>query len=248
MLDHASDPVRWEKHVAKQVTIWQVRHGDQADQTECPLPANWRGLTVAFSRLHGAGGDDVAQELGTLLNWPVYDRELVDFIAQNAHVRSRVVESFDEKKKSEIETWLQTTFSHEMMGIDRYGKHLLTVLATLTEHGQAILIGRGSTCILKPEQGLRVLISGPIQWRAERLAQKRGLSTKEAMAIIQKVDGERMAFVQKYFHRNPNDPDQYDLVINTCHFSAGQAARIILTALEQKAGAPYPGAIDSEQT
>jgi len=239
MPDHSLDPVRWEKHVAKQVTIWQVRKGERSDADKSQPPTSWNRFCVAVSRLHGAGGDDVAHELGCLLHWPVYDRELVHFIAENAHVRSQVVESFDEKRRSEIETWLQTTFSHEMLGIDRYGKHLLAVLATLSEHGQAILVGRGSPFILKPEQGVRVLISAPQSWRGEQMAQKRGISHKEALSIIHKVDSDRLAFSQKYFHRNPDDPEHYDLVINTQQFTPAQAARVILAAMEQKAGAPF---------
>ncbi|NLP09272.1 cytidylate kinase-like family protein, partial [bacterium] len=231
---------RWEKHVAKQVTMWRVRHSEKAAGKEPRLPAQWAGLSVAFSRMHGAGGDDVAQALSGLLNWPVYDRELVDFIAQNAHVRSQVVESFDEKKKGEIETWLQTMLSREHLDIDRYGKHLLAVLAAFAEHGQAILIGRGSVFVLKPQQGVRVLIHAPLQWRSHRLAQRRTISPREAQAIVQKVDQERLAFVKKYFNRDPNDPDHYDLMINTAHFSPLQAAQLILAALEQKAGSPYP--------
>ncbi len=247
MPDRNSDPIRWEKHVAKQVTMWRVRHFEKAADREPRLPAQWQGLSVAFSRRHGAGGDDVAQALGGLLNWPVYDRELVDFIAQNAHVRSQVVESFDEKKKGEIETWLQTALSGGHLDIDRYGKHLLAVLAAFAEHGQAILIGRGSVFVLKPQQGVRVLISAPLQWRSHRLAQRRAISPREAQAVIQRVDQERLAFVKKYFNRDPNDPDHYDLVINAAYFSHLQAAQLILAALEQKAGAPYPLSADLDQ-
>jgi len=60
MPDRTSDPIRWEKHVAKQVTMWRVRHFEKATDREPRLPARWQGLSVAFSRLHGAGGDDVA--------------------------------------------------------------------------------------------------------------------------------------------------------------------------------------------
>ncbi len=247
MLDRTSDPIRWEKHAAKQVTIWRVRHSEKAGDGETRLPAEWAGLSVAFSRMHGAGGDDVAQALGGLLNWPVYDRELVDFIAQNAHVRSQVVESFDEKKKGEIEAWLQTALSSGHLDIDRYGKHLLAVLAAFAEKGQAILIGRGSVFVLKPQQGVRVLISAPLQWRSRRLAQRRTITPREAEAIIQKVDQERLAFVRKYFNRDPNDPDHYDLVINAAHFTHLQAARLILAALEQKAGSPYPPSADLDE-
>lgn len=101
--------------------------------------------------------------------------------------------------------------------------------------------------VLKPQQGVRVLISAPLQWRSHRLAQRRTISPGEAQAIIQRVDQERLAFVKKYFNRDPNEPDHYDLVINAAHFSHLQAAQLILAALEQKAGLPYPLSTDLDQ-
>jgi cytidylate kinase len=192
-----------------------------------------------FSRQHGAGGDDVAHALGEELQWPVYDREIVEYIAQTAHVRSQIIESFDERKQSEIDNWIKTLLSSGSMAIDQYLKHLLHVLVSIAEHGQAIMIGRGSPFVVKSAHGVRVLVTAPLQWRAQRLAQRRGITTKEALAVINKVDGERMAFVQRYFHRDPNDCALYDLVINTEHLAPEQASRIILTALEQRAGSHF---------
>jgi cytidylate kinase len=236
MLTHTKEPLHWDKLVSKQVGVWQVQRQPSQNLHYGAASGPWSRLVVLFSRQHGAGGDDVAHALGEELQWPVYDREIVDYIAQTAHVRSQIVESFDERKQSEIDNWIKTLLDSGSLAIDQYLKHLLHVLVSIAEHGQAILIGRGSPFVVKSVYGIRVLITAPLHWRAQRLAQKRGISNKEALAVIHKVDGERMAFIQRYFHRDPNDGALYDLVLNTEHLAPEQASRIILTTLEQRAG------------
>lgn len=241
MLTHTQDPVHWDKLVSKQIGVWQVQRQPGRDRHYEALAGPWAKLVVVFSRQHGAGGDDVAHALGEALQWPVFDREIVEYIAQTAHVRSQIIESFDERKQSEIDNWIKTLLSSGSLAIDQYLKHLVHVLVSLAEHGQAILIGRGSPFVVKSVHAVRVLVTAPLQQRALRLAQKRGISNREALALIQKVDGERLAFARRYFHRDPNDCELYDLVLNTEHLSPPQASNVILSALEQRAGSHLPG-------
>ena len=170
----------------------------------------------------------------------MYDRELVEYIAQTAHVRRRVVESLDEHRRSETENWMQTLLDRGALGTDKYLKHLVTVLLTIAEHGQSIIIGRGGNFVLTEVNVLRVLITAPLEWRATQIAEKRDISSKEAKKIIAEVDGDRSAYLQHYFHRDANDPTAYDLVLNVEHLSIRAAAQTIVAAMEQRLGAPRP--------
>jgi cytidylate kinase len=77
-----------------------------------------------------------------------------------------------------------------------------------------------------------------------------------ARARVQERDRARDRYIQTQFHRKPDDPDLYDLVINTAVFSLDGAVDLICQALENKASrlgvpveelgpaaglAPYPG-------
>ena len=63
-------------------------------------------LTVAISRECGAGGTEVARQVGSRLNWPVYDRVLLERVASDAGVRTELLESLDEKHQSAFAEWL----------------------------------------------------------------------------------------------------------------------------------------------
>jgi len=239
MLQNENQHIKWDRLVGNQVVLWQVKQ-KLKEQRGQPKDSPWGQSFITISRTHGAGGDEIASEIGKILDWQVYDRELVEYIAETANVRQRVVESLDERKQSEVENWMQTLLSHQMLGTDKYLKHLVSVLLAIAEQGQSIIIGRGANFVLNSKRGIRVFITAPLQWRAEQLARKHHISQKEAKRIIQKVDGDRLAYIKRYFHSDANDPTAYDLVLNVMNMTRGCAARIIISALAQRLGSANP--------
>jgi len=229
------DPVHWERLAVSRIVPWEVaKHHPGAGEEAERQP----GMNVALSRTHGAGGDSVAEALGQLIQWPVYDRQLVDFIAENARVRDRVVATLDEKKQSEMENWVQTLFDRSALATDKYLKHLLKVLTSIFSHGQAIVVGRGGHFVADPRSTLRVLVTAPLPWRVQAIMAKRGVDKKAAQKIVTEVDKSRAAFIKRYFHKDPDDLAAFDLVINSEQTTPDQAAQILRCALEQRTGRP----------
>src|SRR5579862_3626482 len=68
------------------------------------------GMTVAISRESGAWGGAVAREVGAQLDWPVYDRELLDKISEESGLQTELVESLDERESSRAAEWLRSLF------------------------------------------------------------------------------------------------------------------------------------------
>jgi hypothetical protein len=60
-------------------------HGYQGDRgPAAPPPAVPTGLTVALSREAGARGGTIGRRVGRKLGWPVYDQELLEYMAHNS--------------------------------------------------------------------------------------------------------------------------------------------------------------------
>ncbi|HOT97537.1 MAG TPA: cytidylate kinase-like family protein [bacterium] len=237
MLHEHVDPVHWEKLVVSRIAPLEAAKLHAKPREEADI---WHRMNVTISRTHGAGGDHVAEALGKITGWPVYDRQLVDFIAENARVRDRVVATLDERKLSETENWVQTLFDPAALATDKYLKHLLKVLTSIFAHGQAIVVGRGGHFVADPRHALRVLVTAPLEWRLQAIMEKRHIDKKAARKIVEEVDQSRAAFIKRYFHRDAGECAAFDLVINSEGMPPEPAARIILCALEQRAGAPFP--------
>lgn len=190
--------------------------------------------TITISRESGAGGSTVAREVGRLLDWPVYDRELLERIAEQARLRMELVESLDEKRSHWFTELIESFSTAPPMTGAAYARHLVETVLALAAHGHCVIVGRGSPLIVPAAQSLRVRFVASLDDRAERIGVQRGISKAEAIERIRLIDGHRDGFVKDYFHHVVGDPHDYDLVINTSRFSVEHSARLVVEALHDR--------------
>src|SRR5262249_39564776 len=118
-----------------------------------------------------------------------------------------------------------------------------TALA-LSRLGRCVLVGRGGAHILPHDTTLRVRLVAPREHRIAEAARRRGLPPDEAARYVDATDRDRTAFVKAHFHRDPTDPSQYDLLLNTARWSVSECAEMIVEAvrrLERHPGAAREG-------
>ena len=118
--------------------------------------------------------------------------------------------------------------------------YLDTVSAIITElaaNGRIVILGRGSQMILADlPRALHVLTVAPKELRYQRFAEREGIDADAAKRRVDENDRAREAFYKKFWKVDVQDPRQYDLTIDTSHFTLDQAAELIATAVRVKAG------------
>jgi len=234
MTTKQNEQLNWDKLVKSQVAIWEIKQKIQTRRLSVSSNSTLNKSVITISRTHGAGGDNIAKEIANLLNWQIYDKELVEYIAQTCHIRNSIVECFDERKLNQTHNWVHTLLDKQVLGIEKYFRLLHDVIVTIAEQGQAIIIGRGSNLIVDPQKSLRIMITASFSWRVNKIAETKGLPIKEAKKVVSIVDSNRYAFVERYFHRSANDLTAYDLVLNVENLSPQIAAKMIINCLEIK--------------
>jgi cytidylate kinase len=193
-----------------------------------PIPPPF---TIALSDEAGANGPAVAYALGERLGWQVYDHELVDWIARETGVRADLLKEVDERRVGWLEESLQALLAGLSVSELTYVHHLGQTLLALASHGECVIVGRGAAQALPPATTLRVRLVGPLKDRVAAIQRHCGLSPDEAARWVKQRDRERSAFVKEHFHKDPTEPDQYDLLLNAFRFSAAECAEITGTAL-----------------
>jgi cytidylate kinase len=209
-----------------------VRSG-QHWQTQKEKPGSPPAFTIALSRQVGARGTSIAREVGARLGWLVYDRELLEQIAREMDVRVQLIQSVDEKQVGMIKELIESVMALPRVSQDVYIRHLLDTIFSLGSHGECIIVGRGAAQILPPTTTLRVRLVATLDDRITVMMEKLGVSREETVRHIELADRERVRFVQEHFHKDPTDPLQYDLVLNSSRFSNGECAELIILALRQ---------------
>jgi cytidylate kinase len=120
----------------------------------------------------------------------------------------------DEKKVN----WLADIFNGWIEG---HGFSQLTYVHRLhrlfeaeARQGNVVIVGRGARFVLPRRAGFSVRIIAPVDYRVQQVVLRQGLSSTDARAYVEQSDRERIAFLERYFHRDVSDPHIHDLVIN----------------------------------
>jgi len=198
-----------------------------------PLPPE-APRVITVSRQLGSGGRIVAEILSRRLGWSLWDRELVDAIAENTALARSLVERFDEKTVSDIEALVRSAMGEPELGGFMYKRQLTRVVFSIAKHGAAVILGRGANFLLP--KALNVRIEAAEETRIANMIRVEGLTHPEAVERIHLSDRERAAFTRKVFDRDIGDCRSYDIVIQADCFTPAQAAEVILAA----AGIRFP--------
>ena len=191
---------------------------------------------LTISRDHNCGAEEIARDLARGLGWRLYDRELVDRIAEDRRVGVGVIERLDEQALGDLQEWANQIFLPDYVGQTEYMRSLVHVILDVAREGNAVIVGRGAQFLLPEERRLAVRLVAPLAWRVESYAREFGIDEKEARRVIEVEDERRRSFVEHNFHRDAGDAHHYDLVIDTRSIPRETVKSIILQALRARSG------------
>jgi len=215
------------KAVERQMRNWELGRAQRVDTPDPKRRAVEPFITL--SRSVGADGGEIAALLGRELDWPVFDKELLDAMAGDDAVRRRIYASMDERDVGWCEEALRSLVAGQFARNDYFHRLTETVLS-LARQGRGIFLGRGADLILPRGVGLRVRLIAPRAACVERFAREHDLDRDEAAADVERRENERDEFIRRHFHVDPNDPARYDLTINLERFASRSVVSTILTA------------------
>ncbi|GMV44075.1 MAG: hypothetical protein AMXMBFR64_57910 [Myxococcales bacterium] len=215
--------------VERRVREWEAR------QTLAGQPTPIHPV-ITISRLCGAGGLAIGQAVAERLDFALYDKQIVEGIAQNARVLGAVVESVDERTRNAIEAGIAEILTGSRMSYDEYLSQLSRVVLTLVRHGRAVLVGRGAHHIVEPRARLAVRVVAPLDLRIKRRVSLTGVEWDEAAREVERTDKGRSDFIRRHFQADDHDPLNYDLTVNTAQFSIEQAADLVVQTFRARFG------------
>lgn len=225
-MNKINDHVSLESILSREINYWQNSRTNAEPAKTAPV-----NITLSFD--HGTKINELADRLGKTLNWKVYDRELVDYIASNTNVRKEIIKSFDEQGRSQIELIISTIFNNQTLSSEKYFRYLVDTITSLSQHGSAIFLGRGSHVIVPSNRALKIrLVENPDD-RIKNLMTV-NINKNEAGKDIKAAANKKSAFLERYFLQKKEDMSFYDLIINMSNFTMEMAEAVILTALESK--------------
>ena len=181
---------------------------------------------ITISRQLGSLGDEVGQAVAGRLNFGLVSREVINQAASRAHAPEVALATIDDLGLLDIRPSQKDRRA--------YQQAVKKVMQELAEAGKIVIIGRAGQVILKDHPNvLHVKVIAPAELRAERLALQQEISIESARAQIEASDNARRNYLRRYYRVRWDDPDLYDLIVNTTRLDPEEAACLICQALSQ---------------
>ena len=197
-------------------------------------PTSGAAPCIALSRLPRSGAAELGHMVADKLEFGFFGIEIVEQIARELGIQRQMIALLDEHVRNVIDRYVADSFRRKAVTESTYLRQLLRTLTTLGEGGGAVILGRGSPYVLRPERTLRVLVVASTPHRLARLAAEAKLGEKEAAELLEREDAERREFIGHHFGVNPDDPTLYDLVVNSETLGLDAASALVVDALRSK--------------
>lgn len=195
---------------------------------------------ITISRQFGSEGMAIARQVAQTLGYHVADEEVMEWA-----LRQYGLIQFEEVFERAPSFWdlFDEQFILTADMLDR-------VIKALAQHGNIVIIGRGSYA---PLQGLadvvNVRIQAPRPVRVQRMRERLAISQAEAETRVVEEDRVQAGFIEKAYKVRCDDATPFDLVIDTGHmtpdFASGLIVEAVRARLEQPPGeAPMAAAFE----
>lgn len=193
-------------------------------------------LVITVSRDYGALGETIAANLGRRLGIKVYDKEILDQVAERAGAGRYTFDACDEQPSAGLSEFVYGLVSGTAATLQDYRTHLCEVVDNLAR-GEAIIIGRAGHLILADKKVFRLRIVGSKLICARRIAEEFAVPFEAAAHTVHEINNKRHQSVRDLFRGSIagyslETAKNFDLVINTDHISADAATEIVLFSLK----------------
>ncbi len=220
-----------EAQIAAQIEKWRKRAAAPEPEKAPPF--------ITISRQFGCGAYPVAEAIAAKLMardgggrpWAVYDKALVEKIADDHQLSEKLVANLSVKMRTEMEESALGLLKHFTPELKIY-RLTVSTIRTLASLGGVIIVGRGGALLTKDlPGGLHVRLIAPLEWRMEQTMKEMDQNRGAAKDIVTKMDDERAAFLKKYLSADSNDPNNYQLILNMAKLTTEQMVDCVTGAV-----------------
>lgn len=176
--------------------------------------------TITISRQMGSRGGEVARLVAELLGYRLVWRDLINQAARRSGAPEVALAAIDELGL--------LGFCPSPKACLAYRQAVQQVMEELAAEGNAVIVGRAGQAILSGRPAvLHVRVIAPSSVRAGRVALQKEVTLECAQAQIEASDRYRRNYLRRFYKIRWDDPDLYDLTLNTARLTPAAAAQLV---------------------
>jgi cytidylate kinase len=180
---------------------------------------------ITISRQLGSRGDEIVALLAEHEGYHCLNKELIEERFARDGISLVSVERYDERSPH--------FFRHFSRDKNTYLHFLKATMYECARDGHAVILGRGGHLVLGDLPGvLSVRFIASRSARVQRVMKRSGVSEEEALEMISHSDSERTGFHRFFFASDWENPDSYDLVLNSEQFDNDTIIDMVKRAMQ----------------
>lgn len=191
---------------------------------------------IVISREVGSGGRFIATELANTFGFKLYDKTIVEMLANAGGVPVELVNKLDEHAHDSLSMFGAGLLSGPFISAGEFGTLLKRTLTELLDEGSVVIVGRGASFLAKPRLALRVRVVAPRSMRVHNLAAYLKVSEEQAAREMLKLENDRDRFHKQLYGSTEQQAEAYDISINTSVVSVEDATKLCVHAYEMITG------------
>lgn len=191
-------------------------------------------IIIAVSREYGTSGHNIALALANKFDIPLYNRNMLDEIATHKDVDVQKLHKYDERPRNLL-------ISRTVRGMSNSPEEVIAqfqfdYLKAKAESGESfVVVGRCAEHVLRDYPGLiKIFILADVKDKLKLVQEKRGVSEKEAGAIMFRHDKKRKAYHNYHCPIKWGDSRGYDITINASRLGIEKTADYLETYVRMR--------------
>ena len=185
-------------------------------------------LVVTIGREYGSGGRFIGELVAKELGLKFYDKDLIEQLSFETGYTKEFIEKNEQKSIDEHSNGFITN-SDELFIKES------ELIKEIASKESCVIVGRCSNAVLRNKKDcIHVFIYSDDSGKVERAVKYYGLNKKTALKEINKINKQRAKHYKNYTDLVWNDPNNYDLCINSDVLGVEDSAKLIIDFINKK--------------
>ena len=185
-------------------------------------------LIISIGREFGSGGHEIAEMLAERFELNLYDKNLLEQIANDKNLNVKNLEKYDEKPRN---MWMTRTIrGYSNSAEENLANMQFEYLKKAAADGESfVIVGRCAETILKNNPALiSMFILGDWENKVERITRLYDMEREEAESFIYRQDKKRKNYHNYYCKGKWGDSRNYDISVNSSKLGEEETTQMLI--------------------
>lgn len=186
-------------------------------------------IVITIAREYGSGGRYVGKLLAEKLGIELYDKELIQLVANKSGFATEYIEDNEQNIHGNLLSSFNTQYGNNLSNDDNLFIAESKVITEAAEKGSCVIVGRCADFILRDKENvISIFLYSSNENKVKRAVKYYGLDEKKALSEINKINKTREKHYNYYTQNNWRDVNNYDMAINVDRYGIEKTVQILV--------------------